>query len=152
MTKAKKKVGRPQIAPQERKVRNVTFRSRNDLYEALQAAAAKTGRSLSEEIERRLEGSFQASDPIITALAGKEASVILRLIAVPLVQATRDHQDWHENRALTETVSSAASLVIARVSGMFDDQSSTDEATLKAAKQRGRELAQNALRDVGLPY
>jgi hypothetical protein len=35
---------------------------------------------------------------------------------------------------------------------LFDDSPSTDEAALKAAKQRGRELAQNALRDAGLPY
>jgi hypothetical protein len=155
MTKAKKKVGRPRLAPQERKARNLTFRSRNDLYESLQAAAERTGHSLSEEIERRLEGSFQDSDPILVALAGKEASIILRLIAVILLQTTRDNKSWYENRELVETVSSAASLVIARVAGLFDDALSPEDpldSKIKSAKQQGRELAQNILRDAGLPY
>jgi hypothetical protein len=156
MTKAKKKVGRPRLAPQERKARNLTFRSRNDLYESLQAEAEKTGHSLSEEIERRLERSFHISDPILADLAGKEGPVILRLITEILLKATRDNKNWYENRELVETVSSAASLVIARVAGLLDDALSPDgisgDSKMESAKQRGRELAQSALRDAGLPY
>jgi hypothetical protein len=155
VTKEKKRLGRPRLAPQERKAQNITFRSRPDLYKDLQAAVKRTGYSLSEEIERRLEASFRDSDPILTALAGKEASVILRLITEILLKATRDNKSWSENRELVETVGSAASLVITRVAGLFDDALSVDDTLadkIKSARQRGRELAQSTLRDAGLPY
>jgi hypothetical protein len=154
LTVTKKKAGRPRLDPQEKKVRNFNFRGRNQLHERLQAATEVTGYSLSEEIERRLERSFQ-SDPILDALAGREASTILRLIAVILLQANPENKSWYENRELVETVSSAASLIMARVAGLFDDPLSADETPadkIKLARQRGRELAQSTLRDAGLPF
>jgi len=54
-----KKRGRPPIAEEARRSKNFTFRGRGDLHERLATAAAKSGRSISEEIEWRLEGSFQ---------------------------------------------------------------------------------------------
>ena len=140
MTRAKKKLGRPRLAPQERKAQNITFRSRPDLYKDLQAAVKGTGYSLSEEVERRLKETFRDSDPIFTALAGKEASIILRLIAEILLKVTRDNQNWYENRELAETTSSAASLIIARVAGVFDALSADDasaDSKIQSAKERG---------------
>src|SRR5262245_47096270 len=153
-TKAKKKPGRPQLAPRERKAQNITFRSRKDLYEQLQAKAAKTGHSLSETIERHLERALRASDPILARLTGEEGPAILRLITEILLKATRDNKSLYENRELVETVSSAATLVIARVAGLFDDASSPDDTSadkIESARQRGRELAQSILREAGLP-
>lgn len=54
----KKPRGRPPVAPSERKVRNITFRSRGDMHEQLSEAAAGNGISVSEEIERRLAKSL----------------------------------------------------------------------------------------------
>jgi hypothetical protein len=54
----KKAVGRPPRREGERLSKNRTFRVRGDLDEKLQAAVEGTGRSVSEEIERRLEESF----------------------------------------------------------------------------------------------
>lgn len=51
-------VGRPPRHQGERLIKNRTFRVRGDLDEKLQAAAAASGRSVSEEIEFRLEQSF----------------------------------------------------------------------------------------------
>jgi hypothetical protein len=161
VTGRKKKAGRPPLPPTHRKARNLTFRSRDDLYEELQAAAAKSGRSLSEEIERRLEKSFSSSDPLLSVLAGKEAGVILRLVAVVLLQATLESKSWFENRELVETVSGAADVIIARVAGVFEEEVASDdtrkqplavEPIAKTPKLRGRELAENILRDAGLPY
>src|SRR4051794_14236950 len=45
-------------APSERKRNNLTFRARDRLKAALEAEAALNGRSLSEEIEARLEQSL----------------------------------------------------------------------------------------------
>jgi hypothetical protein len=50
--------GRPPRHPGERLSKNRTFRVRGGLDEKLQAAAAASGRSVSEEIEFRLDQSF----------------------------------------------------------------------------------------------
>jgi Arc-like DNA binding domain len=55
----RKRVGRPPKPAKERKTVNFTFRSRGDMRERLRDAAAVSGRSISEEIEFRLEQSFQ---------------------------------------------------------------------------------------------
>ena len=64
MTEAKEKRprGRPPVAAGEKKVRNITFRSRDDMHERLSDAAATKGRSLSEEIEARLAQSFDVEE------------------------------------------------------------------------------------------
>ena len=55
----KKRIGRPPKANEDRKAVNFTFRSRGQMRERLQAAAIAAGRrSISEEIEFRLERSF----------------------------------------------------------------------------------------------
>src|SRR5215831_7292484 len=61
MTVRKKKrgPGRPPIQPEDRKDRNLTFRSRGGLYERLAEAATLNERSISEEIGARLEASFR---------------------------------------------------------------------------------------------
>jgi hypothetical protein len=58
----KPKIGRPPRRAGERLSKNRTFRIRGDLDDWLQAAAAQSGRSVSEEIEYRLEQSFQREE------------------------------------------------------------------------------------------
>ncbi len=59
MTEAiKKRRGRPCLPAAEAKSTNLKFRARAGLRERLAVAAAGNDRSLSEEIERRLEESF----------------------------------------------------------------------------------------------
>jgi hypothetical protein len=64
MTEAKKgrPRGRPPVPATEKKVRNFTFRSRGDMHERLSEAAVLSGRSISEEIEYRLDASFKRDD------------------------------------------------------------------------------------------
>src|SRR5258707_14372768 len=60
MTRAPKKraPGRPSLPASEKKGRNLTFRIRDGMRERLSDEAALHERSLSEEIERRLQQSF----------------------------------------------------------------------------------------------
>jgi Arc-like DNA binding domain len=55
----RKRIGRPPKPPKNRKSVNFTFRSREEMREQLRVAAAVSGRSISEEIEYRLNQSFQ---------------------------------------------------------------------------------------------
>ena len=50
--------GRPSKSEDERKSANMKFRTREDLREKIEAAAAASGRSASEEVEARLYNSF----------------------------------------------------------------------------------------------
>jgi len=58
MTRKKSKMGRPPRHEGERLSKSRTFRVRPHLDELLMTAAAKAGRSVSEEIEYRLDRSF----------------------------------------------------------------------------------------------
>jgi hypothetical protein len=60
--------GRPPLPGGQRKSRNFTFRSRGDLHAQLAAAAARSNRSISEEIEWRIQRSFLDQDRAIEAL------------------------------------------------------------------------------------
>jgi hypothetical protein len=60
--KKQSKIGRPPKHKGERLSKNRTFRVRGTLDEQLEAAAQEAGRSVSEEIERRLEASFQREE------------------------------------------------------------------------------------------
>ncbi len=55
----RKRIGRPPKPAKERKSVNFTFRSRGELREQLRRAAEVSGRSISEEIEYRLDQSFR---------------------------------------------------------------------------------------------
>jgi len=60
--KKQAKIGRPPKRKGERLSKNRTFRVRGTLDEQLEAAAQKAERSVSEEIERRLEDSFRQQE------------------------------------------------------------------------------------------
>ena len=58
-TGPKKKSGRPALPNSEKKLPSMGFRPTLDIRQKLEDAAAASGRSMSQEIERRLERSFQ---------------------------------------------------------------------------------------------
>ena len=72
---AKKKLGRPPKRKGERLSKNRTFRVRGILDEYLKGRAGESGRSVSEEIEARLERSFYM-DGILTTFAGDAAPLV----------------------------------------------------------------------------
>jgi hypothetical protein len=83
VTSKKSKPGRPRLKPAERKSRNLTFRSRGALRQKLEDATRKSGRSVSEEIERRLEYSFRDEDVLASAadLAyGREIAALVDIL------------------------------------------------------------------------
>lgn len=66
-------VGRPSIHQSKRRRNNVTIRMRDHMKKQMVAQAELNGRSLSEEIEFRLEQSFLIEDVIVkTVTAMKE--------------------------------------------------------------------------------
>jgi hypothetical protein len=76
----KRRLGRPPKPKEELKSRNLTFRAREKLRDSLQQAAHENGRSISEEIEYRLESTFKEQEVIIRALGGPDAEYLVRPI------------------------------------------------------------------------
>jgi hypothetical protein len=69
--------GRPPLKPGEAKRASFNTRLRNALKERLDESARTTGRSLSEEIESRLERSFDRTE----SLGGPEYEALFRMMS-----------------------------------------------------------------------
>jgi hypothetical protein len=89
------------------------------LDERLQEAATAAGRSLSEEIEHRVERSFQDDDQAAAMMGSHVAGEILRLVrTVMVVEGLGIGEDWIENRARAGRVRVAVNAIIAAVAGL----------------------------------
>lgn len=103
--------GRPPRHQGEQLSKNRTFRVRGGLDEKLQAAAAASGRSVSEEIEFRLDQSFDRDAFIGLVLGGDENSKVLQTIATVMKLESRAGH-WMKDMKTVERVGRAAIYVI----------------------------------------
>src|SRR4051812_42239854 len=61
---AKRRIGRPRLPDDQRKSRILKFRARREIGTRLKMSAAASERSISGEIEHRLEASFRTEDAL----------------------------------------------------------------------------------------
>ncbi len=90
MAELAKRRGRPPVPDSQRRSTNFTFRSRGDLHSRLAGAAAQSNRSISEEIEWRLERSFLDQSRAIEALGliyGSELAGLLLILGEVMKEA-----------------------------------------------------------------
>lgn len=59
-----KRPGRPELPAKERRSETVKFTARKELRDRLEAAAQRSGRSLSDEVQHRLERSFETDEAL----------------------------------------------------------------------------------------
>jgi hypothetical protein len=109
---APKRMGRPPLPPQARKTTNLTFRARGDLREKLSAAAAISGRSVSEEIERILEGHFSNQNVVTMALGGGQAAELVRPLLSFLSQLERAGIEWRGNEEIAPVVEACVGVMV----------------------------------------
>jgi hypothetical protein len=83
----KPRKGRPAIPAGDRKSRNFTFRSRGDMHAKLTDAAALAGRSVSAEIEWRLEQSFSEDRRLEEVFGTREIYGISTILAALMYDA-----------------------------------------------------------------
>lgn len=74
-----KRRGRPPKAPADRKGGNITFRAHPDFRAKLEDAAAQSGRTITQEVELRVERSFRDDD--LRALIREEVRAALAIAA-----------------------------------------------------------------------
>jgi hypothetical protein len=90
MAEFAKRRGRPPVPDSQRRSTNFTFRSRGELHSRLAGAAAQSNRSISEEIEWRLERSFLDQSRAIEALGliyGSELAGLLLILGEVMKEA-----------------------------------------------------------------
>jgi hypothetical protein len=126
MAPTENKGGRPPRYVGERLSQTRSFRVRGQIDAQLQEAAAKAGRSVSEEIEHRLERTFQDDHQSRDLMGSHVAGEILRLVRGALfLEGLGLGGDWAENRVRAQRVRVAVDAVVAVVTGLaLDDQPS----------------------------
>ena len=95
MTESKKARGRPQHTTQ-RKSRSLNLKTSDELRALIDAAASASGRSLTQEVERRLEASFGVSAAAMTTDLGplfRRMSMLIEMIEL------RSEKKWTEDSA-----------------------------------------------------
>ncbi len=119
----KRRPGRPRKYPAEGKRQNLTFRLPEHTRKRLLEASLQSGRSLSEEIELRIEKSFDTpklvGDVVRSTLAsffgGEHTAKLVQLTAVAIMLVEREtgkkwtddyFTRWHAKEAALQVVSS----------------------------------------------
>src|SRR4051812_23391647 len=82
-----RKGGRPALSSERKKSQTLTFRTRTDLRKSLEAAAERAGRSISEEVEYRLQRSFDR-EAIILEIYGEIHAKLFRSLQKLLLFAS----------------------------------------------------------------
>src|SRR5262245_16683392 len=112
--KKQSKIGRPPKREGERLSKNRTFRVRATLDEQLAAAAKQSGRSVSEEIEHRLENSFQEDD----RYGGPHLSALFRLLAdYKALAEAKAGAPWKEGDRLRNAITQVLTEMFKEVPG-----------------------------------
>jgi len=125
--KRQSKLGRPPKREGERLSKNRTFRVRGTLDEQLEAAAQKARRSVSEEIEFRLERSFWQEE-----IERDTAQLQVRLserLRGRLEQAAKNH-GWTMNTEIVDRLEVSFQLQIRKEMIMKSAQESVEAARL----------------------
>jgi hypothetical protein len=117
----KRRPGRPRKYPVEGKRQNLTFRLGEDTRRRLLEASSQRGRSLSEEIELRIEKSFETPELIgnvvqstlASFFGGEHTAKIVQLVAVAIMLVEREtgkkwmddyFTKWHAKEAVHQIV------------------------------------------------
>ncbi|MGH1571760.1 hypothetical protein ACRAWG_15115 [Methylobacterium sp. P31] len=108
-----KKRGRPPKHSGEGARPTVNFRCRTALYERLQEQAAIAERSVSEEIERRLDLSFRDPEIRLMFVGNNNTADLLAMIAHVLKACrNKDGADWSEDEEVNTIVKCAVEYLI----------------------------------------
>jgi hypothetical protein len=113
----KKKGGRPLKHSGEPLSKTMSFRIRPRLAELLQDAAAKGSRTVSQEIEHRVERSFQ-DDRIAQAHFGSDVGAELLRMFYSAMVLEGVHPDWTGDLVRAENFRCAVNAIIAVMTGL----------------------------------
>ena len=149
--KNRPKMGRPPLPVSERKLASVAFRPTPDIRRRLEEAATESGRSMSQEIQSRLERSLLIDDQMSFMYRDKGAAQLIEhlLNAKILIHACAQNNSWnalqeHEafKTAIIEFLDNERPSVIGEGLGLAPQYTPLDDVQKEQAWAIGREMAQ----------
>ncbi len=81
------KLGRPKLPPEKKRLSSTGFRPTPEVRAKLEAAARENNRSLSSEIESRLERSLGQEEDLYQSFGGKHVYAMARMLAAAVMAA-----------------------------------------------------------------
>lgn len=148
------KPGRPRRHEGEVLKTSLSFRVTAGAHERLKASASASGRSISEEVERRIE----AADNRELAVGGPNGTKFLRLAAAAVAEVqeaikTARGSDWTDSYYARIMISAALEAIMDAIKPVPQLSSRTgllaDDAEDAIAEVEAREMAQRAGADIG---
>lgn len=111
--KATKKMGRPPLPPGERRRASMGFRPTPAIRRELEQTAFANGRSLSQEIEARLELSFAVEKTRIEAFGGDATDAVTKALAAAAnAVSQKAKRSWLEDAGVYREVEKAIFLLL----------------------------------------
>ena len=147
----RKKGGRPRKHSPDAKRPTMAFRMSSHLHERLIASADANERSLSEEIERRLDNSFNDYDNFIKLLGGQNNSKLLITIASAwsVVELLSDKK-WTESQDVLDAMKIAAADVLAMVKPPHDQDKYREDINSDLSDLGDKHYKRITINDFGL--
>jgi hypothetical protein len=110
------------------------------MRDKLERAAAISGLSLVQEVERRLEKTFQEEDALVSGFGGPSAEPFLRPALYFLEALQRNGHDWREDPAIASAMPGAIAIIAEAVFG--------GGLSIERQKKLGRDRLREALAQV----
>lgn len=123
--KPRKRMGRPPKAPEKGRRQNYTFRMSDQTRDAVIEAAAQSGRSMSEEIEWRIEESFRENEDrnFVKSILGGSSDALNLLMSISAAAKTiekmrdksglvENSRDWASHEPTRAAIRAAATRII----------------------------------------
>jgi hypothetical protein len=149
----KKKRGRPPRHPDQLLRGHRSFRIGEKLDAKLQEAATTVGRSISEEIEFRLERSFYDDDMAERFLGSHLAAELLRLIRGVMAFQAMPEGDWSADPERAEEMRSAINVILAVLTNLPVDLPAADSECRRAGTDLAAYLlARSSMRRMMPPW
>lgn len=102
----------------ERKRHPLNVRTTRKLREKIDQAAGISGRSLVQEVEQRLEQSFDRDVMVNILLGGDDNAKILELIAQAIQAEDQSGRNWKDSQESAEAVRATINFIIAGLAGL----------------------------------
>ena len=143
-----KRMGRPPLPPDEKRLASMGFRPTPEIRARLEAAARTSNRSLSQEIESRLERSFLEESSAKEFFGGTQVFALARLIAavVSVVEAGTG-KTWRDDRDTHLQVRAAIDKILDSL-GPGSVGEADERMILRKAQDVGKALVEVILGDV----
>lgn len=151
-TTTKRGPGRPTKPPRPGERNPLGLRVTAEVKERLERAARESGRSISQEVEMRLERSFAADEHLYERFGGRDVYFLASLIGrVALAVKPAPEARWIDDADGAAVIRAAADMILGALAPVTPPRSRPDEIEDRARLHAASVLASGAVADARSP-